>query len=163
MHLVSILALAAMPVPATPAENASAVFDSLKGLVGEWEGTNARGRTVKVNFRLTAADTVLVESWDMGNGRSSMTLYHRDKADLMATHYCPLGNQPRLVLTDGPPDRLAFTFKDATNLHAASDEHEHSFWLAFDGPDSFMRSETYVNGDGPATSEIMFKRVHTSN
>lgn len=152
------LLLAAAPVHAvSPSPTA---FETLKSLVGNWEGTNARGRTVKVSFHLTAAGSVLVENWEMANGRSSMTVYHLDKADLMATHYCPIGNQPRLTLTDGPADRLSFAFKDATNLRTPSEEHEHSFWIAVAGPDAFTRSETYLGEDGPSTSELVFKRIN---
>jgi hypothetical protein len=161
--LAPLMALiAAAPAPAQPAEDAATAFASLKTLVGDWEGANERG-TVKVRFHLVAADSVLVETWSMKNGRTSMTVYHLDKADLMTTHYCPMGNQPRLVLAEGPAGRLNFTFKDATNLRSPTEEHEHSFWIAFDGKNAFKRSETYLSAAESSTSEITFKRIGSAS
>src|SRR5262245_5708255 len=77
---------------------APAVFEQRKTLVGEWQGATAEGRQLSVSYRLTAGGTVLVETWTLGPGRESMTLYHLDRDDLVATHYCPIGNQPSLRL-----------------------------------------------------------------
>lgn len=72
------------------------VFNQLKSLVGAWEGKTETGRLLRVDYKLSAGETVLVETWTLGAGRESMTLYHMDNQDLVATHYCPIGNQPRL-------------------------------------------------------------------
>ncbi len=134
------------------------VFAQLQKLGGDWTGTTATGRTFDVSYRLTASGTVLVETWTMGSGRESMTLYHLDGDVLMATHYCPQGNQPRLRYVPGvDPAKLSFEFFDGTNLNVAEKWHQHSFWLKLIGPDAFSRAETYIeNGTtapDPTTSE----------
>jgi hypothetical protein len=46
-----------------------------------------------------------------------VTMFHRDDAAVLATHYCAAMNQPRLRLQPGKePGKLAFEFQDGTNL-----------------------------------------------
>ncbi len=139
--------------PAAPSVNpAAAVFQELCTLVGTWEGTFANGRQHTVTYRLTAGGTVLVETWALAPGRESMTLYYLDGDALVATHYCPQGNQPRLRwVPDGLPARRTFTFQDGSNLQAKGASHQHAFWVEVQGPDRYLRSETYVaNGSTAA-------------
>ena len=83
-----------------------------------------------------------------------MTLYHLDGSELIATHYCPQGNQPRLQFVKiDESNKLHFTFRDGTNLRVKDKSHQHAFWIRFLGKNSFERSETYVDNDSTA-SEI---------
>jgi hypothetical protein len=122
------------------AENA---FKQLTSLVGSWEGKFPDGRQHRVNYRLTAGDSVLVETWTLSAVRESMTLYFLDGDTLMAVHYCPQGNQPRLVLVSSA-ERLNFKFQDGTNLQVPNKSHQHSFWLQIKDRDHFQRNEIYV-------------------
>ena len=36
----------------------------------------------------------------MGSGRETMTVFHPDHDDLVLTHYCAQGNQPRLRVAE---------------------------------------------------------------
>jgi len=137
---------------------ARAAFDRLKALAGAWRGRRPDGREIGVSYRLSAAGTVLVETWALGPQRESLTLYHMDGEALIATHYCPIGNQPRLRLTRTNGDRLDFAFRDATNL-APGEAHQHDFWIAIDGPAAITRSETYVQGAESESETIAFVRV----
>jgi hypothetical protein len=97
--------------------NARTAFAQLQTLVGEWEGKTEAGRSLKVSYRLTANNTVLVETWTLGPQRESLKLYHMDNESLIATHYCPVGNQPRLRFKEGGSTSLfVFEFVSATNL-----------------------------------------------
>jgi hypothetical protein len=155
--LASSLALtAAAAEPITP----RAAFAQLQTLVGEWEGKTEKGRALKVSYRLTAAGTVLIETWTLGPQRESLTLYHMDDESLLATHYCPVGNQPRLRLTEGGSASLfAFEFVSATNLPKPEAAHQHRFEMELLDANSFARSETYLeNGKGDA-ERIVYSRV----
>jgi hypothetical protein len=84
-----------------------------------------------------------------------------DGEELLATHYCPLGNQPRLQFKRNEPETsvLSFTFRDATNLPDPARAHQHSFWIRILSDASFERSETYVeNGEG-GSETITYTRV----
>ncbi|MBJ6763505.1 hypothetical protein JGU66_22280 [Myxococcaceae bacterium JPH2] len=137
---------------AEPQLNAEQAFHQLTTLVGIWEGKFEDGRPHSVTYRLTAGGTTLVETWALGPGRESLTLYHLDGDALVADHYCPQGNTPRLQLAKGSStDKLSFVFRDGTNLQIKDKSHQHAFWVSLGGKDSFIRSETYVkNGTTPA-------------
>ena len=53
------------------------------------------------------------------------TMYHADKGEFMLTHYCALGNQPRMhaAMPKGDAKTLPFNFVDATNLATRTDAH----------------------------------------
>lgn len=153
--MIALTALAltfAQPTEAEPSPAASA-FQQLSALVGTWRNAERPDSPFRIHFYMTAGGTVLVESWERAPGSPhSLTLYHRDGAHLIATHYCPQGNQPRLALTPSGK-RLAFTFRDATDL-APSESHLHD--LSFDLADSSrpIRSETYRK-DGKAEDTVV--------
>jgi hypothetical protein len=140
------------------------VFEVLKSLVGSWEGPTDEGRLIKVTYTLHAKDSVLVEAWTLAPERDALTLYHMDEVTLMATHYCPLCNQPRLLLSKVmPPSAFIFTFCSATNLPSLDAAHQHSFELRLVSSDSFWRSETYLEAGIPTSEDIMYHRTANQN
>lgn len=134
-------------------------FERLKTLVGEWRGRTADGRDIGLAYRLTAQASALVETWDLGPGRESITIYHMDGKELLASHFCPLGNQPRLALKRASGSRLDFEYRDGSNLDPARDPHQQSFWIEFHGPDAIVRSETYREGADEETEAVRYERV----
>lgn len=136
------------------------VFALFKRLVGAWEGSTTARRTFRVDYRLIAGDTVLVETWTMSPTRTSMTVYHMDGAHLVATHYCPQGNQPRLQYReDNTSARFHFVFRDATNLPDANAAHQHSFWIELHGDGGFTRSETYFENGEEGEETTSYRRI----
>ena len=136
------------------------VFARLGTLVGEWEGTSNSGRVHQASYRFTANKSVLVERWTLGPTREALTLYHMDNESLMATHYCPLGNQPRLRFKEGGKgDKFVFEFVSATNLPKPEKSHQHQFEVELLGEDSFARSETYLENDKPTTERVVYSRT----
>src|SRR5262249_36718885 len=114
------------PAPAAPtstglaarpaAPDAGAAFSRLRALVGDWEATTEKGKTIHVSYRLVSNESVLVETFGTAP-RETLTVVHVDGARLVATHYCAQKNQPRLALLAAPDDRrFEFAFFDATNL-----------------------------------------------
>lgn len=153
--IAAALALALAAPPEQPGDTqAAAAFTQLKALVGDWRNADRPDSALRIRFSLTAGGTVLVEEWRRGTEPHSLTLYHRDGAQLLATHYCPQGNQPRLQLTGSGPT-LRFAYRDATDL-APSESHLHH--LAFDltDPAHPVRRETYRAraGDEPSTLRL---------
>ncbi|MBP6627713.1 MAG: hypothetical protein KA187_09920, partial [Arenimonas sp.] len=98
--------------------------------------------------------------WDV-NGRShSLTIYHRDGDTLLATHYCPQGNQPRMALADGEKGSIGFTFRDVTDLDKKNEQHQHDLAFELVDADSLIRSETYRDGDGTMhPSQLVLERA----
>ena len=161
---IALLAAAALAAPArahpspsapaaVPAEEA---FAEISKLVGRWRPADGADGSLTIRFYLTAGGTVLVESWERANGAPhSLTLYHRDGPALLATHYCPQGNQPRLALAGRDAQGLHFTFRDATDLDPA-ESHQHDLWLDLTDPNHPIRTEVYSNGKGPRAPERLY-------
>jgi hypothetical protein len=146
----------AQPGPLRPDQ----AFQTLKSFVGDWQGITESGRQFLVSYRLTANDTVLVETWTMSPTRQSMTVYHMDGNALIATHYCPQGNQPRLQYRpDTSNERLHFTFRDATNLPDPNVAHQHEFWIRRHADGTFARNETYIENGEPGSETTTFARI----
>ncbi|WP_299580592.1 hypothetical protein [uncultured Microbulbifer sp.] len=92
----------------------SDVFERMKLLQGDWKKEGDTAGNFHIKFSQTAADSVLVENWLYKRKSHSLTIYHIDNSNLLATHYCPQGNQPRLQLTSSVESRpIEFSFKDA--------------------------------------------------
>jgi hypothetical protein len=107
------------------AERSARMFERMKTLVGEWQGTYewTGGRTgsgeLRVTYALTGAGSVLMEHLHQGGDVPSMSsLYHLDGADLRMTHFCGARNQPRLKAdTIGAgAEQADFSFVDVTGL-----------------------------------------------
>jgi hypothetical protein len=157
--LASLLALTT--VHGADQTDARGAFTQLQTLAGEWEGKTEAGRLLKVSYRLTAAGTVLVETWTLGPQRESLTLYHMDNESLIATHYCPVGNQPRLRFKEGGSASLfVFEFVSATNLPKPEAAHQHRFEMELLQANSFARSETYLENGKGEPERIVYTRTN---
>jgi hypothetical protein len=106
---------------------AKQLFDQLKGLAGTWE---AKGMGA-VSYRLTAGGTALVETLFAGTAKEMMTVYHLDGDDLVLTHYCAVGNQPRMKAASGTRNRISFEYAGGTNHDVATDTHMHALTIEF--------------------------------
>ena len=138
-----------------------AEFLNLQKLVGQWRGINEAGEPVLVSYRLSANDSTLVEYWTFANDMDALTLFHMDGARLMATHFCPIGNQPRFILDQKTPSGfLKFEFLDATNLANPKDPHGHAFDMHVIDNNTLERTETYVEEGGKMdVNGTVFRRV----
>lgn len=153
MRIITTLVLAIMfsiTSEASAQDNASAIFTNMKSLVGTWVVEDKPNSNFNIEFELISNETVLLETWRRGSKKHSMTIYHLDGDSLLATHYCPQGNQPRLKLsTASTPNQLSFNFLDATNLLNMGDSHQHS--LGFEIQETFdrlLRKESYLSKAG---------------
>lgn len=124
-------------------------FDQMKTLTGSWEGKSAEGTPLRVSFRETAGGSALM-SEILGEGHEDMiSMIHMDGANrLVLTHYCGVGNQPRMAATVSP-DGKTFTFDyfDATNL--ATPDAGHMQRVVFTVLDANHHTEDWTFAAGP--------------
>jgi hypothetical protein len=115
-------------------------YERLKSLVGTWNNDVSSSKPMKhdagskVVYRLTGADSALVETDFPNSHHEMMSVYHLDGDELRMTHYCAAGNQPRLRLdrASSTPSCLVFVFDGGSNLDPGKDMHIHGMTLTFE-------------------------------
>lgn len=126
-------------------------FEKLKKLAGTWVEADKDGKpTDKVVsvIKLTGGGSVVHETLFPGEAMEMVSVYHLDKGELVMTHYCALGNQPKMKADPkSPKDTIKFDFVGGTNLDPAKDMHMHGGTLKFIDDDHIQFSgEAWENG-----------------
>jgi hypothetical protein len=148
--VLAALALAAAAVPAAAAPDPAtapappAGFEKLRALAGEWvsaeDGPLAKKGDLVARYAVTASGSAVVETVFPGSAHEMVTVYHADGRDLVLTHYCMNGNQPRMRAKGAGASRLEFAFDGGTNIDPTRDRHMHSAVLDLASADE-IRSE----------------------
>lgn len=146
---------------------AKETFDRLKALTGTWEG-HAAGegegedshmdkQPVKHVFEVSAAGTVVMETMNPGSDHEMINMYSVDGDELILTHYCAGGNQPRMQLNraQSSAEKLVFGFTGGTNLDPKVDNHIHEAEIAFN-KDGQMVSSWIPYGGGKPVGKMTF-------
>jgi hypothetical protein len=141
----------------------SLVWQRLKDLTGEWQLATAPDEAHKgeviARYGLTAAGTTVVETLFPGSEKEMVTLYHRDGDQVMLTHYCCCGNQPRMRARCGDSqDELVFEFAGGTNLDPAKDLHMHGYRVRLLDSDRVHGEWEYYR-DGKSAGKHIFDLV----
>ncbi len=160
--LFLIITFIAAPLVAGNPPGEKGGLDKLKTLVGTWKGTDPSGKPVTVSYKLVSAGNSLMETLEMGEHEGSMvTIYHLDKDKVMMTHYCSLGNQPRMRLDKSSKDenKLIFKFADATNLKTKDEAHMHKLTFTFKDDDHFSQEWVLLAGGKENAEVFNFERV----
>jgi hypothetical protein len=140
--------------PATPSTAPHPGLERLKSLAGTWVAADENGKPtdqVVSVIKVTAAGSAVQETLFPGQPQEMVSIYHLDGADLLMTHYCALGNQPRMKADPAsPPGQIRFTFAGGTNLDPAKDMHMHEGTLTFVDDDHIEFSGVAWVGGKPA-------------
>lgn len=126
---LGLLVVASARAADEPGIDAKAAFERVKSLAGEWktepkEGGHHEGKVV---YRVTSNGFTVMQTQFPGSDHEMVSMYHVDGDNLLLTHYCAVGNQPRLKLDKkaSTPNELKFVFDGGTNLNADKDMHIH--------------------------------------
>ena len=124
-----------------PSPQKNAGFEKLKTLVGTWVAADKDGKPtdeVVSVMKLTAGGSALHETLFPGQPHEMVSIYTIDGADLLMTHYCMLGNQPRMkASTKSPANKLNFEFAGGTNFDPKKDKHMHAATLTIVDADHY--------------------------
>ncbi|MDB5390996.1 MAG: hypothetical protein JWM11_6642 [Planctomycetaceae bacterium] len=116
---------------ATASKNAG--LEKMKSLVGTWVAADKDGKPtadVVSVIKLTAGGSAIHETLFPGQSHEMVSIYTVDGPDLVMTHYCMLGNQPRMKASaKSPANKLNFEFAGGTNLDPKKDKHMHGATL----------------------------------
>ena len=164
LAVLGVLASADDNENASASKSTKSQFEQLKKLAGDWtgkashEGNEAFDATV--SYKVTSAGSAVMETLFGGTEHEMITMYHLHGDSVVLTHYCALGNQPRMKLqpTDDPK-KLVFKFLDGTNLDAAKDMHMHEASIELVGDDHIKSEWTmFNNGKRTETAKFDLKR-----
>jgi hypothetical protein len=148
---------------AEPATDHKAAFERLKTLVGAWQGhhTTPDGPAMQVEYRLTGNGTALMERLFAGSPHEMLSVYHLESGELVLTHYCAMGNQPRMKLVAGGKEGdMRFDFAGGTNLDAATSTHIHGGRISMPAPDRFDADWfVWAQGKQTDTHRLFMNRV----
>lgn len=148
------LSCGSLAAAAPPEAGAAASgLDRFKGLAGEWvaaeDNEMAKKGELVARYAVTAGGSAVVETVFPGSTHEMTTVYHAEGSDVVLTHYCVEGNQPRMRAKDPKGARVQFSYDGGTNIDPQRDRHMHSAWLEFLGKDE-IRSEWTEEADGKA-------------
>jgi hypothetical protein len=117
----------------SPARPSNAGLEKMKKLAGTWVAASENGtptdQVISI-IKVTSGGSAVHETHFPGQPMEMMSVYTADGPDVLLTHYCVLGNQPRLK-TEGkaPANQLAFHFVGGDNLDPKKDKHMHEITI----------------------------------
>ena len=126
----------------------------MKKLAGTWLAADGDGKPtdqVMSIIKVTAGGSAVHETLFPGQPQEMVSVYYRDGDDLMMTHYCALGNQPRMKADPkSPANQIRFEFAGGSNLDPTKDRHMHSATLTIVDNSHIEVAGVGWQGGGPA-------------
>jgi hypothetical protein len=163
--LILLSLLAALAVPAVPVVGAAAgehdhaaaagpaALDRFRALAGEWvaaeDGEMVKKGDLVARYQVTAGGSAVVETVFPGTPHEMVTVYHAEGGDVVLTHYCLEGNQPRMRARGGAGERVEFAFDGGANVDPATSRHMNSATFRFLGPDEIESEWTEIERGQP--------------
>jgi hypothetical protein len=158
--VVVSLALLGASLPAGASDRAEEAFQQLKTLKGSWNVETPNGPGT-ITYRVGSAGSIVIEELFPGTPHEMMTIYHLDGDELVATHYCAAGNQPRFKLAPAKAasDAYHFAFTGGSNMKP-EDGHIHEGTIKILGPDSVESTWSYwEHGEPEQQMTFKMKRI----
>jgi hypothetical protein len=135
------------PAPKLPAPPTNATLEKLKALAGTWLVADSNGKPtdqIASIIKVTAGGSAVHETLFPGQPHEMLSVYTVDGSDLFMTHYCVLGNQPRMKADPASSaNQIVFRFAGGTNFDPKKDKHMHEATLTIVDDD-----HVEVNGVG---------------
>jgi hypothetical protein len=119
--------------PKLPTPPTNTAFEKLKKLAGTWLLADKDGKPtdqVASIIKVTAGGSAVHETLFPGQPHEMISVYTVDGGDLIMTHYCVLGNQPRMKADPkSPANQIVWRFTGGANLDPKKDKHMHEATL----------------------------------
>jgi hypothetical protein len=119
------------PRPPLPKE-----LEALKKLVGTWQGKakmmGDKEMPVTIVYESTAGGSAVLERLFPGTPHEMVSVYTAEGGDkVVMTHYCAMGNHPKMTLKKADAKSLAFEMSGTDGLGSASEPHMHAMTVSF--------------------------------
>jgi hypothetical protein len=133
---------------------ANSGLEKMKKLVGTWLAVDKDGKAtdeVVSVIKMTAGGSVVHETLFPGQPHEMVSIYSVDGPDLVMTHYCVLGNQPRMKADPkSAANEIRFQFAGGSNLDPKKDKHMHAATLTIVDLDHIEIAGVGWEGGAPA-------------
>jgi hypothetical protein len=132
--------------------DATAAFES-KALRGCREG-KGDGHAVQISNRIPSGGSALMS--EMQGQQDMVSMIRLDDDRLMFTHYCPLGNQPRLAATISPDGKtITVNFLEATHLLSSQEGHLTRAVFTLIDSDHHTEDYEFSTAEGKKMNELL--------
>ncbi len=140
-------------------ENAKSL-EMIKSLQGEWQLVKMNGENPPEpgvsTFNVTSMSSSVREVMFPGSAHEMTNMYHMHGSELMVTHYCGAGNQPRMRGVVVSPGHVEFKTESVTNLDSMDTEFMGE--LTLDMADKNTLKQTWRSiKSGNGTSQMIFE------
>ncbi|MGH9324651.1 MAG: hypothetical protein ACRD21_02090 [Vicinamibacteria bacterium] len=141
----------------------SAAFEKLKSLAGRWEGhvITPDGPEAVVEYRVSSGGNTVMEFLFPGSDHEMVSIYYLDGNELLAKHFCSMGNQPEMKLDAeaSSADELRFGFTGGSNMDPAVDIHIHEGKIALRGDRMEAEWAVYTAGKKEGENRFFLERT----
>lgn len=138
-------------------------LERLKKLTGTWTTETKETGATTVTYRVTSGGSTVMETLMPGTAHEMVTMYHLDGDELILTHYCALGNQPRMkAQKDSKEGTLDFRCAGGSNVKCPGEAHMHSLAMTFVDADHLRHEWTLMKG-GKAEEVVNFELARKKN
>lgn len=154
----TVLVLSLWAVTSASAAEPAPGFADFKALAGDWvevEDDGTLGTEVVTSFRVTAGGSAVLETLFAGKSSEMLTLYHEDAGELVLTHYCVAGNQPRMVAHVEGPGSVHFEHQGAHGVQSEAERHMHEAFYTWEA-DGRLRTEWRMTEAGEVVYAATF-------
>jgi hypothetical protein len=146
--------------PAAVVYDDKSAFEYFKTLAGDWErmggaGHNHGASSSVVSFRISAAGSVVIETYNAGQKNEMVSVYHMDGKTLLMTHYCALQNAPVMKFEKSDkPGEIKLAFFGGTNFDPKVDAHAHEGSILVKDKDTFEVTAVGYAGGKPLPPDV---------
>ena len=135
-------------------------LEMIKALEGEWVLLKMNGETPPepgiTAFKVGSMGSSVREVMFPGSAHEMTNMYHMNGNELMVTHYCGAGNQPRMRGVVVTPGHVEFKTESVTNLVSMETEFMGELTLDMADRNSLKQSWRSIK-DGSGTSHMVFE------
>jgi hypothetical protein len=136
-------------------------IEQLRALTGTWVAVAPPEKGQKpmtVVFKPTSGGSAVMESMFPGSNEEMINMFTEDGQSVLMTHYCRMGNQPRMRLASADNGVLRFEFLDGGNLKSRNDAHMDSVEMTIQGDLLTEKWGMYQDGKNTGYHTFEFKR-----
>ncbi len=143
--------------PASAAQKA-ALLGKIKSLEGTWA---MEGNEVASEYKVSSGGHVVRQVMFPGAQHEMTNVYHMDGDALVMTHYCAVGNQPRMRASHADGNTIAFTFESVTNMTSPDQACMRELTIEFKDHDHIVeRWKAYEGEKSMHEQAFAYTRIH---